>query len=121
MVKSKKSVLVCKSKCVVSGLQAVYKNNKFFYADDGKKGFLTRCDIPKLACELHEGLSLSGPVKLDEINYVPPQTAMITYLDGYFGRPLIPNNIYVLSSLSRKERKELHNYMLELERNSLTP
>lgn len=121
MNKSTKSVLVCKAKWVVSGLNAVYKNNKFFCVTDGKKGVHTNCSIPELARELYEGFFLSEPVKSDEINYVPSQTAMITYLDGYFGRPLIPSNIYVLSSLSRKERKELNAIMSGLEQNPLMP
>lgn len=116
MSKGERKVLVCRAKQVCTGDCAVFRNNKYFYVNDGRTGCFTKRDLNDLAYDLHFGIGFSAPVKSEDIIYKPEKTAQIYYVDGYFGRPAIPAAVHIFSPLSRKEIKKLKQILSKFEK-----
>jgi hypothetical protein len=106
-------VIICKSKLVWSNPDYVRRDNNFFFVEDlrGNKiqSVHTSCEgeLKKLAQDLQKGLYVSEPVTEDSLVFTPPLLSETTYLDGYFGRPLVPHQVFRYYPLKRKEIKEL--------------
>lgn len=109
-----KDVLVCIARHVWSNPYNV-RGEKYYYLDDGKSCVLsnvTCTSIKDLAKDMHTGLGISGPVfPQDNIIYKPFVEAETIYADGYFGRPLVPADVYRYEPLKRKQRKELEKHL----------
>ncbi|MBW3011683.1 hypothetical protein KY311_00715 [Candidatus Woesearchaeota archaeon] len=61
--------------------------------------------------------SLNGP-RL----YNGDRQALVTYLDGYFGRPLVPGNVFRLTHVRGKEKRKLERLIeKELKKLKQTP
>ncbi len=107
-------VVICKSKLVWSNPDYVRKDNNFFYVEDSRGREIKIChinsglvDLEEFAEDLRKGLDISKPLTEDSLDFAPPTYSETTYLDGYFGRPLVPHQVYRYYPLKRKEIKEL--------------
>lgn len=111
-------VTVCRSRWVWSNPRPVYRDNNFYYITDGVKGCHTSIkytSLEQLARELYDGVFTSKPVRDPNMIDPKPATPYETYyLDGYFGRPLIPSKTYRYFPLKRKEFKELKEHLMKL-------
>jgi hypothetical protein len=117
-----KEVLVCIAELVWSGSGSPERGDRYFYyVDDGKKCVYSNKEcvsIKELAEELNEGIFLSGPLTSeDKIIYEPPVPAVMTYVDGFFGRPAIPSEGYYYKPLKEKQIEQLKKHLARLRRN----
>jgi hypothetical protein len=75
-------------------------NQRGYYAEDTNNGnWIWASDVVDMARFLCD--------KRDRVSYDGTQTQVNFYADGYFGRPLIPADAFLLRRLFKKERSEL--------------
>jgi len=105
---SGKKFLVCRAKHTWSYPDQVHTNRRFFYVGDDRDGYLfgeDRYDMEGLA-----GL-LPPDLEPDNIDFEPPIEAQTLYADGYWGRPVIPVEVYAYRPLTGKQRTELKSIL----------
>ena len=84
---------------------------KGFFAEDHDSGLVVlTSDANYMTSHLWE--------ERDRINYYGHRGEYHSYLDGYFGRPLVPADAYLLRRLYKRERDELEKEIDKIESNN---
>jgi hypothetical protein len=84
-----------------------FKRRGYFAQDTANGDCVVTSDAAVMAFQLHG--------KGDRVNYDGTMTEFHTYLDGYFGRPLIPADAYLLRRLNKREKGELEREIAKAE------
>lgn len=111
-----RSVLVCNAKLVWTPSSSP-NEHYILVTDTGRDGsYLTNRECASFEEIAEEILSLGADFK---IVYEPGVPMEMLYVDGYFGRPLIPVEGYQLSKLNRRQVKELETHLSRLKQQQI--
>ncbi|MDD5650545.1 MAG: hypothetical protein PHF86_09035 [Candidatus Nanoarchaeia archaeon] len=83
-----------------------HKLRDFLIENEDSGEIVTTPDIFYLAQHIYD--------EQDRLNFEGDRTNLHTYLDGYFGRPLVPCDSYLLRKLYKKERANLEQELDKL-------
>lgn len=98
----------------------IVRGEMFYEIRDGHSSMLSNIEctsMKDMAETLYTGAGISKNfMPGDTINHRPPRSVETVYIDGYFGRPIVPAAVYKYSPLKRAELKELKEELEKLQR-----
>jgi hypothetical protein len=80
----------------------------------GKASFQTRGTKTKAIKKAIKYITEKGSIKNKKISFTPIESNYFLYADGYFGRPRIPAEYWIIKKLSYKQLKFAKKYLASL-------
>ena len=106
-------VLVCLAELVWKATGPPEKDERrWFYVDDGENGIYSNRDCTTLRDVAKDLANMD--ISSEKIFYEPPKVAEILFIDGYFGRPGVPDVGYFYRALNEKQRKTLEKHLARM-------
>lgn len=118
----KSGILVCNAIHEWSS-PASHPDTEYIYVCDllSGKDYLTQDSIPEVARWLWEGLfgvNLSTAEEKRKVFHNPPIRGFTVWVDGYFGRPFMPDSFYSLHPLEQEQIEDFEEALSKLRKQS---
>jgi hypothetical protein len=113
-----KTITVCNAKVVWKN-PGEFPDTDFIFVSAGEVEFTTQVELKKIAGWIVRGSSLPESIYYAEgqeleMNYKAPRGADLFCVDGYFGRPLVPHEVYAYYDFTPEQIEELEAHLAEL-------
>ena len=122
MICSQKEIIVGIAKHVWSNPDRIFNGDKFYFTISLRSEHhlnIKSTSLEQLAKSICDDIGYVSFGNEFEIKNAQGRSAEMHFLDGYFGRPLVPAHVYTYEPLKRKQFKELQSHLEKLRKKDL--